>query len=161
MVVDRDTDKRLESTRTRLNKLAWLLDSSIRLPGGFRLGLDGIIGLLPGVGDVITAAVSSYIIAKAALLRVPASTLARMGLNVLLELIVGIVPLFGDLFDIVFRANIRNVRLIEAHLDDPGGTRTQSRWIIAGTLIAIVLILFLAVAIIVSLFGLLWARITA
>jgi hypothetical protein len=84
-----------------------------------------------------------------------------MGLNVLLELIVGIVPLFGDLFDIVFRANIRNVRLIEAHLDDPGGTRTQSRWIIAGTLIAIVLILFLAVAIIVSLFGLLWARITA
>ena len=160
-MVERDTDKRLERTRTRLGRLAWLLDSSIRLPGGFRLGLDGIIGLLPGIGDLITAAISSYIIARAAFMRVPASTLARMGLNVLLELIVGIVPLFGDIFDIAFRANIRNVRLIEAHLDDPGGTRTQSRWIIVGTLIAIVLILFLAVAIIVSLFGLLWARFTA
>ncbi|MGB5512261.1 MAG: DUF4112 domain-containing protein [Woeseiaceae bacterium] len=160
MAADSDTNLRLDNTRTRLSRLAWLLDNSIRLPGGFRLGLDGIVGLLPGIGDLMTAAVSFYIIAKAAFMRVPASILARMGLNVLLELVIGIIPLFGDVFDIVFRANLRNVALIESHLDDPDGTRNQSRWIIVVTLISIVLLLLLAVALTLSLLGMLWSKIT-
>lgn len=161
MMASSDTNRQPDKTRARLSRFAWLLDNSIRLPGGFRLGLDGIIGLLPGVGDFATAAIASYIIARAAFMRAPASVLARMGLNVLLDLFIGIVPLFGDVFDVVFRANVRNIRLLEAHLDDPGSTRSQSRWIIVITLSAIVLLLFLAFAITVSLLGYLWARLAA
>lgn len=104
------------ATSKRLARLAWLLDSAIRLPGGFRVGLDGIIGLVPGIGDVIGAVLSSYIVLEAARLKVPFRVLARMGLNILIELIVGIVPIFGDMFDFAFKANLRNVRLLNAYL---------------------------------------------
>ncbi|GAA3537692.1 DUF4112 domain-containing protein [Zobellella aerophila] len=104
-------------TRARLDRLAWLLDSAIRLPGGFRIGLDGIIGLVPGVGDLVAAGLSSYIIAEAARMKLPGTLLARMGLNVLLELLVGSIPVIGDIFDFAFKANKRNVRLIEAYLE--------------------------------------------
>ena len=161
MPVEGDTDIQTARARARLDRLAWLLDNSIRLPGGFRLGLDGIVGLLPGIGDLATAAVSFYIIARAALMRVPASLLARMVLNVLFELVVGVVPLLGDLFDIAFRANVRNVSVLESHLDDPAGTRTQSRWIIAATLLSIAGLFVVAIAITVILLGFLWARVTA
>ena len=105
--------------RAGLKRLAWLLDSAIPLPGGYRIGLDGLIGLVPGLGDVVAALLSSYIVVEAARLRVPASVLMRMGLNVALELIVGAVPVAGDLFDFAFKANERNVRLLEASLDPP------------------------------------------
>ncbi|MGO4998571.1 DUF4112 domain-containing protein [Oceanisphaera sp. W20_SRM_FM3] len=100
----------------RLERLAWLLDSSIRLPGGYRVGLDGVIGLIPGIGDLIGAGLSSYIVVEAARLKVPLRVLARMGLNVLIEFVVGIVPIFGDIFDFAFKANLRNVRLLNAYL---------------------------------------------
>ncbi|WP_232818210.1 DUF4112 domain-containing protein [Zobellella maritima] len=113
--VGRQTFDQSAMTRARLARLAWLLDSSIRLPGGFRIGLDGIIGLVPGVGDLAAAGLSSYILMEAARMKVPGSLLARMGLNVLLELLVGTIPVIGDLFDFAFKANKRNVRLIEAY----------------------------------------------
>lgn len=91
--------------RARLKRVAWLLDSAIPLAGGYRIGLDGLIGLVPGLGDVVAALLSSYIVVEAARLRVPASVLLRMGLNVALELIIGAVPVAGDLFDIAFKAN--------------------------------------------------------
>ncbi len=161
MPVESDGKNRDAGTRRRLGRLAWLLDNSIRLPGGFRIGLDGIIGLVPGFGDLAGAILSFYIVLRAALLRVPASILARMGLNVLLEVVVGAVPLLGDLFDVAFRANLRNVRLLEAFLDDPGATGAQSRWVIASTLVVLLLFLISMFAIIAGLAGLLWARITA
>jgi hypothetical protein len=104
------------ATIRRLDRFAWLLDSAIRLPGGFRIGLDGIIGLVPGLGDLAAAGLSSYIILEAARLKLPGRVLARMGLNVLLELVVGIIPIFGDLFDFAFKANRRNVRLLNEYL---------------------------------------------
>jgi hypothetical protein len=100
----------------RLDRFAWLLDSAIRLPGGFRIGLDGIIGLVPGLGDLAAAGLSSYIILEAARMKLPGRVLVRMGLNVLLELVVGIIPIFGDLFDFAFKANRRNVRLLNEYL---------------------------------------------
>ncbi|WP_445399564.1 DUF4112 domain-containing protein [Zobellella sp. An-6] len=112
-----------DAGRARLKRLAWLLDSSIRLPGGFRIGLDGLIGLVPGVGDLVAAGLSAYIIAEAARMKLPAGVLARMGLNVLLELLIGAIPLFGDLFDFAFKANQRNVRLMDAHFDRMARTR--------------------------------------
>ncbi|MGB5853652.1 MAG: DUF4112 domain-containing protein [Oceanisphaera sp.] len=104
------------SASKRLNRLAWILDSAIRLPGGFRIGLDGIIGLVPGIGDLVGAAMSSYIVVEAARLKAPFRVLARMGLNVLIELVVGIVPIFGDIFDFAFKANLRNMRILNEYL---------------------------------------------
>ncbi len=111
---------------SRLRRLAWLLDSSIRLPGGFRIGLDGIIGLVPGVGDLLAAGLSTYIVGQAVRLGVPGVVLARMSVNVILELFVGAIPILGDVFDFAFKANERNMKLIDAHLSAPDHNRSGS-----------------------------------
>ncbi|WP_018275192.1 DUF4112 domain-containing protein [Teredinibacter turnerae] len=97
--------------------LAWLLDKSIPLPGGIRIGLDGVIGLIPGVGDFATGAISLWIIAQAKQLGVPKTVLARMIFNTFLDFTLGSIPLIGDLFDIAFKANMRNLELLQKHLD--------------------------------------------
>ncbi|MFN2289152.1 MAG: DUF4112 domain-containing protein [Chromatocurvus sp.] len=113
-----DAPQRLSAdTRTRVHRLARLMDSSIRLPGGFRIGVDGLIGLVPGVGDLAAAGASFYIVALAARAGVPTFTLVRMVLNIALDTIVGAIPLLGDVFDVAFKANLRNVRLMDAYLD--------------------------------------------
>lgn len=94
-----------KSSPSNIRRLAWLLDSSIRLPGGFRIGLDGIIGLIPGVGDLLASSLSMYIIGQAARLNVPAIVLVRMVENVALELVVGSIPVIGDIFGFAFKAN--------------------------------------------------------
>ncbi|MEO6568693.1 MAG: DUF4112 domain-containing protein [Opitutaceae bacterium] len=98
----------------RLRRAAWLLDRSIPL-GRYRIGLDPLIGLIPGAGDWIGALLSLYFIYEAARLGLPVKVLARMGANVAVESILGLVPLIGDLFDFVWQANVRNLRLVEQH----------------------------------------------
>lgn len=102
----------------RLIAYARLLDSAIRLPGGFRIGLDGIVGLVPGIGDALGALMSGYLIYGASRLEIPRSVIVKMILNTLLETIVGAIPVFGDVFDFVFKANDRNARLMHAALDE-------------------------------------------
>ena len=105
-------------TRARLERLAWLLDSSIRIPGTRRtVGIDAIIGLVPVLGDVIGVALSSYILAEAARLGAGRRVLARMAFNIALEGVVGMVPLLGDAFDAAWKANRRNMRLLDDWLD--------------------------------------------
>jgi hypothetical protein len=97
----------------RLTHLARLMDVQFRLPGTrFRFGLDGLIGLIPGAGDVIGAAISVYIILEARRLGASKWIMARMIGNVLLELVIGAIPLLGDIFDIIFKANVRNLRML-------------------------------------------------
>jgi hypothetical protein len=123
-------------TRERLRWLAWLLDSSIPVPGTrFTVGVEALIGLFPFVGDLIGVALSSFILKEAARLGAPKSVLLRMSFNVALEGVVGIVPFAGDLFDAAFKANQRNVKLLEAWLDDPRRTVRSSR-VLGGVLVA-------------------------
>ena len=110
----------------RLARTARLLDSSIRLPGGYRIGWDGIIGLIPGFGDLAGLALSGWVLFGAARLGVPRQVLARMGLNIALEALVGTVPVLGDLFDFAFKANERNVRLAQRWLEDPARAKRRS-----------------------------------
>ncbi|MGH7959793.1 MAG: DUF4112 domain-containing protein [Opitutaceae bacterium] len=98
----------------RLRKLAWLLDRSIPV-GRWRIGIDPILGLLPGAGDWIAAVLSLYIVYESARLGAPAPLLMRMAGNILLEALIGTVPLLGDLFDFAWQANMRNLALIERH----------------------------------------------
>lgn len=104
----------------RIRALSRLLDDAISIPGtGYSFGLDPIIGLLPAGGDVMGTLLSAYIVLEAARFRLSAPTLTRMIFNIVLEMIVGTVPLIGDLFDLGWKANAKNVRLIEAHLQHP------------------------------------------
>ena len=104
----------------RLRVLARLMDAQFELPGTrFRFGLDALIGLVPGLGDAVTTAISAYIIAEARRLGVSRWVLARMIANVALDALVGAIPLAGDLFDAAFKANLRNLRLLGINPGDP------------------------------------------
>jgi hypothetical protein len=105
---------------TTLHSLEILLDEAFRIPGtSFRFGIDGIIGLVPGLGDVL-AGLLSLVIPLAAWIRgVPYITLMRMGLNLGIGVLVGSIPVLGDIFDIAWKANRRNYRLLQLHLREP------------------------------------------
>ena len=127
-----------------LEALAWMLDSSIQIPGTrIRIGLDAIVGLIPGIGDLIGAALSAYIMAMAARLGVPRVTLLRMGLNITVDAMVGMVPFLGDVFDAAWKANRRNVELLRAHLENPGDARRVD-WLFAAGLSVVVLVMVAA-----------------
>lgn len=99
-----------------LNRLARLLDEAIEIPGtGKRVGLDPIAGLLPGVGDAIGAALSTWIIVGALRHRVPAGKICRMIVNVLIDTGLGTIPFVGDLFDALFHQNVSNMKVLLDH----------------------------------------------
>ncbi|MGH7525139.1 MAG: DUF4112 domain-containing protein [Gemmatimonadales bacterium] len=111
-----------------LRRLGYLLDNSIPIPGTrFRIGLDALIGLVPGVGDLVGGAFSLYIIMQSARIGVPRSLLARMGWNVAVEVVAGAVPLLGDIFDAGYKANLRNLALLQQHVDRPLESRRAGR----------------------------------
>ncbi len=101
----------------RLQRLAHWMDSRFRIPGtGIRFGLDSLVGLIPGLGDGAAFVPSAYLVWRAHRLGAPTGLLAAMAGNVLVDLVVGAVPLVGDLFDVGFKANRRNVELLRRHL---------------------------------------------
>ena len=136
----------LEMTRSRLRRVARLLDSGIAVPGtSWRIGIEALIGLIPGIGDVIGALLGSYFVAEALRVRAPRGTVGRMVGNVLFDLALGIVPVVGDIADFAFKSNERNLRLLDRHLDDRLGiVRAPPRrgWIGALLLIALLLLAF-------------------
>ena len=149
-----ESDEQRE-TRERLRLLAWLLDSSIPIPGTrLTVGIDAVVGLLPVIGDLIGVLASSIILAEANRLGVSRAVLARMALNVAVEGVVGIVPLAGDLFDAAWKANVRNVRLLEAWAATPHRVERSSRAFVA--LLATALAAFLAGCGYLSYLGLHW-----
>ena len=99
----------------RMRFLSRLLDNSIPLPGGWRIGLDPLIGLVPVAGDFVASTLSVWLIYDAARLGLPKRVLGRMTLNVLVEAAFGSIPLLGDIFDAAWKANARNMRLVEMH----------------------------------------------
>ena len=102
----------------RLDALATLLDTAFFIPGtNIRFGVDAMIGLVPGIGDAITTVMSLYIVHEARELGAPRHLIARMLANVALDGVVGAVPFLGDAFDVMWRANRRNMALLRNHLD--------------------------------------------
>jgi hypothetical protein len=129
----------------RMDALARLMDTQFRLPGtNFRFGLDGIIGLIPGAGDLSTFAVSGYMIWVMAHNGASGYVMARMILNVLLDALIGSIPLLGDLFDFAFKANTRNMKLMQQHYRE--GRHRGSAWKVI--LPVLILLLFVIIALI-------------
>lgn len=125
-----------------LRRLGYLLDEAIPIPGtGRRIGFDALVGLVPGVGDGVTGVLSAYIVVQAARLGVPLPVLARMLLNLVVDGVVGSVPLLGDLFDAGWKANTRNLALLHAELARPGSERRASALVVGGVALAAVSIL--------------------
>lgn len=102
---------------SRIRWLSYLLDERFRIPGtSQRIGLDGLLGLLPGVGDTVGALLSIYILFEAIQIGVPRSTLLRMIANIALDTVVGAIPVAGDIFDVAWKANKKNAALLNAHI---------------------------------------------
>ena len=125
----------------RVRALARILDSAMRIPGTrITFGLDPVIGLIPGFGDLAGAVLSGYIVITAARLGAPRSVLAKMMLNLGTDALVGSIPVLGDMFDVGFRANIRNSELLDRHLAHPEEARRSSRLAVIATLGGIILL---------------------
>lgn len=117
------TDQRIadlkgrEAAQRRLQRIAKLMDSQVRLPVlGVRIGADAIIGLMPGVGDVITGAIGAYLIYEAQKLGIPRSAVMRMVANIAIDTAIGAIPFAGDIWDFFFRANDRNMQILARHI---------------------------------------------
>ena len=121
----------IAQAKDKLNRLAWLMDNSFRIPGTqMRFGFDGLIGLIPGIGDALGAIISSHILTQAAHMGVPKSLLLKMVFNIGLDAILGIIPVVGDVSDFVWKANQRNVKLLSDYIEEPEKTVTHSRFFV-------------------------------
>ncbi|MDJ1184165.1 DUF4112 domain-containing protein [Roseofilum casamattae] len=126
----------------RLRSLSNLLDNAIAIPGSnYRVGIDPLIGLLPGGGDFLSSALSAYIVIEATRFGLPKETLGRMVMNVLIDTFVGIIPVLGDLYDVTWKANSLNVQLLEDHLENPSSSKKADRGFVALIIITLVSII--------------------
>lgn len=129
-----------------LKLLSRFLDSQYRGPFGFRFGWDGLLGLIPGVGNLITNLLSLYIILRSAMLGAPVSLVLRMFLNLFIENFVGLIPIIGNVFDFIWKANEKNLKLLSDYELKPGPAKLKAMLIVG-------CIIFLGLALIV---GLVW-----
>lgn len=134
--------------RRHVQQLSHWMDTAFEIPVvGWRFGWDALIGLVPGVGDVATTLVSIYIVALAAKVGLPRITVARMGLNVALDMLLGSLPLVGDLFDVWYKANQRNATLLSQRLEQGQTHRraTAADWLFVASVIGALVALFAAI----------------
>jgi Domain of unknown function (DUF4112) len=130
----------------RMRQLSQLLDGAIVIPGTKqRIGLDPLLGLIPGGGDTVSAALSGYIIIEAARMGLPRPALMQMVMNLVIDTVVGSVPVVGDIFDVVSKANLRNMQIVESHAKLPSPSANKTDRLFIGLLIVGLIIFALAV----------------
>lgn len=130
----------------KLRRVSKLLDNAITIPGTkISFGLDPILGLLPGGGDTVTGGIAAYIVVEAARMGVPRDILWKMVVNILIDSFAGTIPVVGDLFDVGWKANVKNIELLEKHLDVAKSSKTDKLFIIGLILVLALIILGFAV----------------
>lgn len=145
--VSSDTESDLAAQRLCIARyLAELLDRRFTIPGtSIRIGLDPILGLVPGIGDLLANLTGSAILFIAAQFNIPKIVLLRMGLNIAINAMIGAIPIFGDIFSIWFRSNVKNVQLLERYAGGPRQPSTAADWSLVIALIAGLLIVIFAI----------------
>ncbi|MBE9129833.1 MULTISPECIES: DUF4112 domain-containing protein [unclassified Coleofasciculus] len=138
------------SVLKRVRRLSYLLDNSIPIPGtSYRIGIDPLLGLVPGAGDFVGMALSAYIVLEATRLGLPRATLVKMVSNILFETVFGSVPVVGDVLDATWKANARNLALLEGQLDIPKYPSQKRRdwWFVGLLLLGLFLVVIIIAAI--------------
>jgi hypothetical protein len=144
-VVGLSRTERFGAFERRYAGVSRVLDDLVPIPGTKqRIGLDPVIGLVPWVGDLISAAVGFWLIAEAARFRIPSVVLVRMILNTTVDLLAGAIPFIGDLFDVVSRSNSRNLELFRRHATDVSASTAQHRAFLGGLALVIVGLVWMA-----------------
>lgn len=143
----------------RLRQFSDLLDNAVAIPGtNYRVGIDPLLGLLPGGGDMLGAIFSAYIVVQAAQLGTPRATLVRMVSNIVLDSLAGTIPLLGDFVDVAWKANSKNLALLEAHMQKPHHRQKTDTWfvflLLAGLLLVVLAISIFSVFVVTQLFRL-------
>lgn len=142
---------------SQLKSLSYLLDESIKIPfTNYRIGLDPIIGFLPGAGDYLGAILSGYIVLQSARLGVNKATLSRMAINIITETLIGTIPILGDFFDANWKANTKNMELLNAHLEQPKKTKKADILFVVLLLTALLFILIISSIITFLIFKFIW-----
>ena len=132
-VIGPSRSERFRAAERRIAAMSHVLDDLIEVPGtGRRIGLDPIVGLIPFVGDAVSALAGSYIIAEASRFRLPAVVLARMMVNLSVDLVIGVIPFFGDLFDFVSKSNAQNLALFRRYALEPEASTNEHRLFFVG-----------------------------
>jgi hypothetical protein len=138
---------RLAAAERRIGAVSHVLDDLVTVPGtGRRVGVEPVLGLVPGAGDLISAAVGVWLILEATRFKLPGVVIARMALNTFVDLVVGLVPILGDLFDFAFKSNTRNVALFRRYAADPTASTREHTLVLIGAVVALVGIAWLFVA---------------
>ena len=154
---DLSFDNRLAAKRARpieieesLDKLGWVLDDLIRIPGlNWRIGLDALVGLIPGIGDTATTVASLYVLGSAVRYRVPKITLLRMGLNLGIDYALGSLPLVGDVFDAWWKSNQKNIALLRQRATVSASEAREGRvsdWLFVGLIMVLLVLLAIGAA---------------
>ncbi|MBD1887540.1 MULTISPECIES: DUF4112 domain-containing protein [Microcoleus] len=145
----------------RIRRISHLLDNAIPIPGTkYRIGLDPILGLIPGGGDLISSIFAGYVVLKSAQMGVPRETLVQMAANIVFDTFAGTVPVAGDLLDVTWKANVKNIELLDAHLGSPEPGKKADWLFVAGLLLGLMLIVGGVIFLSVMLFGWLFQVIT-
>ena len=148
------SNKSQAASLRRLRRISHLLDNAIPIPGTkYRIGLDPILGLIPGGGDLVGSIFAGYVVFKSAQMGVPQETLLKMAANIVFDTVAGTVPVAGDLFDVAWKANVKNIELLDAHLGSPEQGKKADWLFVAALLLGLILIVGSVIFLSVMIFG--------
>jgi hypothetical protein len=138
----------LGRVKDQLDNIAWLMDNAFRIPGlGWRFGVEALIGLVPGAGDIISGAIGVLLLLRAFQFKLPGVVILRMIFNSLIDITIGAIPFLGDLFDFVWKANTRNMKLFRQYAEEPAAS-TKRHWLFIGAVVGGFVLLLIGILLI-------------
>src|SRR5262245_38199378 len=138
-------ERDLERVKDQLDHVAWLMDNAFRIPGlGWRFGVEALIGLVPCAGDIVSGAIGLVLLFRAFQFKLPGVVIMRMIFNNVLDITIGAIPFFGDLFDFIWKSNTKNMKLFRQYAEEPA-TSTRKHWIFIASVVGGFVLIMIAI----------------